>query len=76
MPTKSELKYHIVWCTKYRRKVLNESIQNKLKELISEKSEDLGYKIVPEVGQTEENCTTKVVEFYVKAPKGKTKQKR
>ena len=45
MPTKSELKYHIVWCTKYRRKVLNESIQNKLKELISEKSEDLGYSI-------------------------------
>lgn len=45
MPTKSELKYHIVWCTKYRRKVLNESIQNKLKQLISEKSEDLGYSI-------------------------------
>ena len=29
----------------YRRKVLNESIQNKLKELISEKSECLGYSI-------------------------------
>jgi ribonucleoside-diphosphate reductase alpha chain/ribonucleoside-triphosphate reductase len=36
--------------------------------------EDLGYKIVPEVGQTEKNCTTKVIEFYVKAPEGKTKQ--
>lgn len=35
--------------------------------------EELGYKTVPEVGQTEENCTTKVVEFYVKAPEGKTK---
>lgn len=36
--------------------------------------EELGYKIVPEVGQTEENCTTKVIEFYVKSPEGKTKQ--
>jgi len=36
--------------------------------------EELGYKIVPEVGQTEDNCTTKVIEFYVQAPEGKTKQ--
>lgn len=36
--------------------------------------EDLGYSVVPEVGQTEGNCTTKVIEFYVKAPEGKTKQ--
>lgn len=36
MPTKSELKYHIVWCTKYRRKVLNESMQIKLKSLIED----------------------------------------
>lgn len=36
--------------------------------------EALGYNVVPEVGQTLENCTTKVVEFYVKAPEGKTKQ--
>jgi putative transposase len=34
MPTKSELKYHIVWCTKYRRKVLEEDIQKSLKNLI------------------------------------------
>lgn len=36
MPTKSELKYHIVWCTKYRRKVLNEAIQKELKDLLKE----------------------------------------
>jgi ribonucleoside-diphosphate reductase alpha chain/ribonucleoside-triphosphate reductase len=36
--------------------------------------EELGYKVVPEVGQTEDSCTTKIVEFYVKAPDGKTKQ--
>lgn len=32
-----------------------------------------GYPIYPEVGQTEEDCTIKVIEFPMKAPKGKTK---
>ena len=45
MPTKSELKYHIVWCTKYRRKVLNLEMQKYFKKLVLEKSEDLGYSI-------------------------------
>lgn len=36
MPTKSDLKYHIVWCTKYRRKVLTEDIQDSLKEFLRE----------------------------------------
>ena len=45
MPTKSELKYHIVWCTKYRRKALTESIQEHLKILILEKTKELNYKI-------------------------------
>lgn len=36
MPTTSILKYHIVWCTKYRRKVLTESMQKTLKELLKE----------------------------------------
>lgn len=36
MPTKSDLKYHIVWCTKYRRKVLSEEMQQELKFLIGE----------------------------------------
>ncbi len=35
--------------------------------------EELNYPIFPEVGQTEEDCTTKVIEFPVKAPEGKTK---
>lgn len=35
--------------------------------------EELGYPIYPEVGQEIETCTTKVVEFPVKAPEGKTK---
>ncbi len=40
-------------------------------------SEELGYPVFPEVGSTEENATTKVVEFALKSPlgsKGKTKQ--
>jgi ribonucleoside-diphosphate reductase alpha chain/ribonucleoside-triphosphate reductase len=36
--------------------------------------EELGYPVLPEIGQTEENCTTKVVEFPVKAPPGKIKR--
>ena len=35
--------------------------------------EELGYPVYIENGQTEENCNTKVIEFPVKAPQGKTK---
>ncbi|MFZ5966202.1 MAG: ribonucleoside-triphosphate reductase, adenosylcobalamin-dependent [Bacillota bacterium] len=35
--------------------------------------EELEYPVFPEVGQEWETCSTKVVEFPVKAPKGKTK---
>jgi putative transposase len=30
--------YHLIWCPKYRRKVLNEKIAQRLKELLIEKS--------------------------------------
>lgn len=45
MPTKSELKYHIVWCTKYRRKVLTDLIQVELKKQILEKAKELNFEI-------------------------------
>lgn len=35
--------------------------------------EELEYPLSPEVGQTEEDCNTKVVEFPVKSPNGETK---
>ena len=35
--------------------------------------EELGYTIYPEVGQDIETCTTKVIEFPMKAPDGRTK---
>lgn len=45
MPTTSELKYHIVWCTKYRRKVLTEEIQTTLKNQLEEICLKNNYKI-------------------------------
>jgi ribonucleoside-diphosphate reductase alpha chain/ribonucleoside-triphosphate reductase len=35
--------------------------------------EELNYPVFPEVGQEMETCSTKVIEFPVKAPEGKTK---
>jgi putative transposase len=36
------LKYHLVWCPKYRRKVLGEAVETRLKELIAETAEEYG----------------------------------
>lgn len=38
--------YHIIWTTKYRRKVLTEKIQNRLKELIISKQKELDFLII------------------------------
>lgn len=35
------LGYHIIWCTKYRRKLLTQEIQNSLKNLIRIKCDEL-----------------------------------
>jgi putative transposase len=43
MPTHSVLKYHIVWCTKYRRKFLSSEKQKSLKDIIQEKCDQVGY---------------------------------
>jgi putative transposase len=39
------LKYHIVWCPKYRRAVLIGAVADRLKVLLSEKSAELGMEI-------------------------------
>lgn len=39
------LNYHIVWCPKYRRKVLVGAIEARLKELLHEKAEALGVSV-------------------------------
>jgi putative transposase len=45
MPTHSVLKYHIVWCTKYRRKFLTVEKQEVLKGILREKCLREGYKL-------------------------------
>ncbi len=46
-------KYHVVWCTKYRRSVLNDIVQGELKKIVSEicvkrKSEILAIELMPD----------------------------
>ena len=38
--------YHVIFCPKYRRKVLEESIQERLKEIILEKQKEYSYKVL------------------------------
>lgn len=38
--------YHFVWCPKYRRAVLVGKVKTRLEELIKQKSEELGCKII------------------------------
>jgi REP-associated tyrosine transposase len=38
--------YHVIFCPKYRRKVLHPPLDTRLKELILEKQEPYGYKIL------------------------------
>jgi putative transposase len=40
------LNLHFVWCTKYRRKVLSEKIQIRLKEIIESKARELSTDIL------------------------------
>lgn len=37
--------YHFIWCTKFRRKVLTQEIQNRTKQLLLEKAQELECKI-------------------------------
>jgi len=39
------ISYHIIWCPKYRRKVLTDGVDTRLKELLQEKAEELGITI-------------------------------
>jgi REP element-mobilizing transposase RayT len=40
------LNYHLIFCVKYRRKVLVEKISNRLKEIVSNVSKDFQVKII------------------------------
>ena len=39
------LKYHIVWCPKYRRPVLTSEVESRLRQLLAEKAVELGMTI-------------------------------
>lgn len=39
------LGYHIIWCTKYRRKVLADAVESRLKDLLQKKAKDCGWEI-------------------------------
>ena len=39
------LKYHIVWCPKFRRPVLVDAVADRLRELLAEKAAELGMTI-------------------------------
>lgn len=39
------LNYHIIWCTKYRRKVLKDGIDSDLKAILQEIADEHGYRI-------------------------------
>ena len=37
--------YHLIWCPKYRRSVLQDGVDDRLKELLQEKADALGIEI-------------------------------
>jgi putative transposase len=39
-------KYHVVWCAKYRRKVLSESVAKRLKEIVNEIAKETGAEVL------------------------------
>jgi putative transposase len=39
-------KYHIIWCPKYRRKVLVDGVDQRLKEIIYEQADDLQVEVI------------------------------
>lgn len=40
------MNYHFVWCPKYRRKVITGAVEKRLKQLLQEKSQDMGCNIL------------------------------
>ena len=40
------IQYHIVWCVKYRHKIITEKIENRLIEILSKIADDNGFQIL------------------------------
>ncbi len=57
------INYHLIWCTKYRRKVLSEKISERLYELLKEIGDEKGFTVVEaKVGEQDH------VHCFVSAP--------
>ena len=57
------INYHIVWCVKYRRKVLTPDLSNRLYELVNAIGNEKGFTVVDcKVGENDH------VHFFVSAP--------
>ena len=39
------IQYHVVWCVKYRKKIINEAVETRLKEILTEIARDNGFSI-------------------------------
>ena len=57
-----ELKYHFVWVPKYRRKVLNREIKEKLKEIFLQIAEEYDFEII------EQQVMSDHVHLFLSAP--------
>ena len=40
------IQYHIVWCVKYRHKIITEQIENRLIEILNKIADDNGFQIL------------------------------
>ena len=40
------IQYHIVWCVKYRHKIITEQIESRLIEILSKIADDNGFQIL------------------------------
>lgn len=40
------IQYHIVWCVKYRHKIITEKIENRLIEILNKIADDNGFQIL------------------------------
>ena len=57
------INYHIVWCTKYRRKVLTPAIEARLQEILDEIGKEKGFTVaMAEVGEQDH------IHCFVSAP--------
>lgn len=57
------INYHIVWCVKYRRKVLSDQIEQRLYELVQEIASEKGFTVIQcKVGENDH------VHCFVSAP--------